>query len=129
MVLLLKKSWINYLYKNMKTILHWALLSGAVWLTTQFISGISISPIYVAFIVGACITLFDMFIKPIVNILTLPLNIITLGLFSLIINALVFWYLGLVIQGFHVDSFTVAFIGALFVSITNWILVKIFHLG
>ncbi len=111
----------------MKIILHWIILSVAVWVTTQVISGISVNPLYVALIVGACLTLFNMFIRPIINILTLPINIVTLGLFSLVINGLLFWYLGNVIRGFTVTTFTAAFVGAILVSVINWVLNKIFN--
>ncbi|MFA6251009.1 MAG: phage holin family protein [Candidatus Paceibacterota bacterium] len=111
----------------MKIILHWILISIAVVATTFIVSGISVEPIWMALIVGACLTLFNMFIKPIVNILTLPINIITLGLFSLVINGVLFWYLGTLIKGFEVTTFTAAFVGALLVSIINWVLKKVFH--
>lgn len=111
----------------MRIILHWIILSVAVYATTFIVSGISINPLWVVLVVGACLTLFNMFIKPIIKILTLPINIITLGLFSLVINGAIFWYLGTLVKGFEVNTFTAAFIGALLVSIINWILNKIFH--
>lgn len=111
----------------MKIILHWVLVSIAVFATTYIVKGISVDPVWIALIVGACLTLFNMFIKPIINILTLPLNIITLGLFSLVINGVLFWYLGTFIRGFTVTTFSAAFVGALLVSILNWILKKVFH--
>ncbi|MEK7586109.1 MAG: phage holin family protein [Patescibacteria group bacterium] len=111
----------------MRIILHWIILSVAVWATTQIISGVTVSPIWVALIVGACLTLFNMFLRPIINILTLPINMITLGLFSLVVNGILFWYLGTIIRGFSVTTFTAAFIGALLVSILNWILTKLFN--
>jgi len=111
----------------MKIILHWVILSVAVFATTKIISGIIVEPLYVALIVGACLTLFNMFIKPIVNILTLPINMITLGLFSLVINGVLFWFLGTLIKGFEVQTFYAAFVGALLVSIINWVLKKVFH--
>lgn len=111
----------------MKIILHWVLVSVAVFVTTYIVKGISVDPIWIALIVGACLTLFNMFIKPIVNVLTLPLNIITLGLFSLVINGVLFWYLGTFIKGFTVTTFSAAFVGALLVSILNWVLKKVFH--
>ena len=111
----------------MKIILHWILISIAVLATTFIVGGISVEPLWVALIVGACLTLFNMFIKPIINVLTLPINIITLGLFSLVINGLLFWYLGRFISGFTVTTFTAAFVGALLVSVLNWILKKVFH--
>jgi len=111
----------------MRIILHWILISIAVLTTTFIIDGITVEPLYVALIVGACLTLFNMFIKPIVNILTLPINVITLGLFSLVINGILFWYLGTLIKGFEVTTFSAAFVGALLVSILNWFLKKVFH--
>lgn len=104
------------------------IISVAVWATTQIVSGVVVNPVWVALIVGACLTLVNMFLKPVINILTLPLNIVTLGFFSLFINGAIFWYLGSgVIKGFSVTTFTAAFIGALLVSVLNWIIMKVFH--
>lgn len=112
----------------MKLVLHWIALSVAVWVTTKIIGGIIINPLWIVLIVGACLTLVNMFIKPIINILTLPLNIVTLGLFSLVINGVIFWFLGSgVIKGFSVATFSAAFVGSLVVSILNWLITKIFR--
>lgn len=111
-----------------KTILHWLILSCAVLLTAKIVAGISVNPLTVSFIVGAVLTLFNMFIKPIINILTLPLNILTLGIFSLVVNGILFWYMGVYIVGFTVANFSAAFIGALLVSIINWIFKKLLRL-
>ena len=111
----------------MRIILHWIVLSISVWATTQIVSGITVNPLWVALVVGACLTLFNMFIKPVINILTLPINLVTLGLFSLVVNGALFWYLGKIVKGFTVTTFTAAFVGAILVSVINWILVKVFH--
>ena len=111
----------------MRIILRWLILSVAVWITSELISGVNVDSVLSSFVVGACLALFNMFIKPIIKLLTLPLNIITFGLFSLVINGAVFWYLGTIINGFSVMSFLAAFLGALIVSILNWILSKVFH--
>jgi putative membrane protein len=111
----------------MRIILHWVILSIAVWATTQVVSEINVDPIWVSLVVGACLTLFNMFLRPIVNILTLPMNILTLGIFSLVVNGILFWYLGTIIRGFTVTTFTAAFIGAMLVSIINWIITKLLH--
>lgn len=111
----------------MKIILHWILISIAVLVTTFIVDDVTVSPMWVALIVGACLTLFNMVIKPIINILTLPINIITLGLFSLVINGALFWYLGTLVEGFQVTTFYAAFVGALLVSVLNWVLKKVFH--
>jgi putative membrane protein len=111
----------------MRIILHWVLISVSVFIASKIIDGIYVDPIWMAFVVGACLALFNMFIKPIIKILTLPLNIITFGLFSLVINGAIFWYLGTIIDGFTVMSFWAAFLGALIVSVLNWMLSKVFH--
>lgn len=111
----------------MRIILHWIILSVAVWGTTRVMPGISVNPVWVAAVVGACLTLFNMFLKPVINILTLPLNILTLGFFSLIVNGLIFWYLSTILKGFTITSFTAAFVGALIVSLLNWLITKVFR--
>ena len=111
----------------MRIIAHWIILSVAVWATSRFIGGITVSPIWVCLIVGACLTLFNMFLKPIINMLTLPLNFFTLGFFSLLINGFVFWYLSTIIRGFSVANFWAAFVGAFVVSILNWFIYKVFR--
>jgi len=111
----------------MRIILHWILLSVSVWITAELVTDVHVDPIWVSLVVGACLTLFNTFIKPIIKILTLPINLITFGFFSLIINGAVFWYLGTMVRGFTVSTFWAAFMSALLVSIINWILSKVFH--
>jgi putative membrane protein len=65
--------------------------------------------------------LVNALIRPILFLLTLPLTILTLGLFTLILNALMFQFVGWLVGGFHVDSFTGAFLGALLLSIVSFI--------
>jgi putative membrane protein len=66
------------------------------------------------------------FVRPIMMVLALPLLIFTLGLFILVINALLLYFVGILLKTFHVDSFGAAFLGALVVSLTsmasNWLL-------
>jgi len=112
----------------LKTILHWLILSCAVLVVTKIISGVYAHDLYVVFTVGAILTIFNMFFKPIINILTLPINLITLGLFPLIVNSVLFWYIGVFIGGFTVTTFYAAFLGSLLISIINWILSKMLHL-
>ncbi len=111
----------------MKIILHWIVLSLAVLVTAYFVPGIIVSSFWVALIVGACLGFINLIIKPIINILTLPLNVLTLGLFSLVINGAFFYFLATLIKGFSVDSFKAAFIGAIVVSVINWIGDKVLY--
>ncbi len=109
----------------MKIILRWLILAAAVYATPFVVPGITVATILTAIIVAACLAFINLTIKPVIQILTLPINIITLGLFSLIINGLFFWLLAKLINGFDVTNFTAAVIGALIVSIINWLGSKI----
>ncbi|MCE9585239.1 phage holin family protein [Candidatus Nomurabacteria bacterium] len=108
----------------MKIILHWLAISLAVFLTAYFLPDINLAYFYTAIIIGAVLTLINYTVKPIIKIITLPINILTLGLFSLVINGLIFYFLGHIISGFYVADFMSAFYGALIVSVLNWILSK-----
>ncbi|MBP6911964.1 MAG: phage holin family protein [Candidatus Pacebacteria bacterium] len=109
----------------MKILIHWLILSLAVLAVPYFVTGIHIGGIGVAIIVGAVLGFINLVIKPVISLLTLPLNVLTLGLFSLIVNATLFYFVGRVVEGFSIDSFTAAFWGALIVSVINWFANKV----
>lgn len=102
-------------------LLRWFITTLAVFALPYFVAGISINSIVTALIVAACLVFINMVVKPIVTLLTLPINILTLGLFSLVLNGLFFWIVAQIISGFGVASFSAAVIGALVISIINWI--------
>jgi putative membrane protein len=105
-------------------LLRWFITVLAIFALPYFVAGIGVSSILTAVIVSACLVFLNMVVKPIITILTLPLNILTLGLFSLVINGAFFWFVGQIIQGFTVDSFKAAIIGAFVISIISWIVGK-----
>ncbi len=105
----------------MKVLLHWIILTLAVLASSYAVPGIEVSSVVTALIVAAILAFINLIVKPIVKILTLPLNILTLGLFSLILNGLFFWFVASLISGFSVATFKAALIGALIVSILNWL--------
>jgi putative membrane protein len=105
-------------------LLRWFITTLAIFALPYFVAGITVNSILTAVIVSACLVFINMVIKPIVTILTLPINIITLGLFSIIINGIFFWFVAQIITGFTVASFTAAVIGAFVISIINWIVNK-----
>jgi len=110
----------------MKIIWHWLLLTAAIILTTYIRpSAIVINPLYVVFVVGACLMFVNMTIKPVISLLTLPINLLTLGIFGIVFNGLIFWFLAYVIPGFRVASIMEAIIAALIISILNWFLEKV----
>ncbi len=105
-------------------LLRWFITVLAVFALPYFVAGIGVNSILTAVIVSVCLVFLNMVVKPVISLLTLPLNILTLGLFSLVINGAFFWFVGQIIQGFTVGSFKAAIIGALVISIINWIVNK-----
>jgi putative membrane protein len=103
-------------------LLRWFITTLAIFALPHFVSGVTVNGIATALIVSACLVFINMVVKPIVTILTLPINIITLGLFSIVINGAFFWVVAQVISGFTVASFSAAVIGAFVISVINWII-------
>ena len=105
----------------MKLLLRWLINAVALILIAYLISGITVSSFYIALMAALILGLVNAVIRPILVILTLPINILTLGLFVLVINALLFWFVSSFVEGFAVDGVWSAFVGALLVSIISWI--------
>lgn len=87
---------------------------------------ITVADIRTGVIAALLFAFINIAVKPILKIVTLPLNIITLGLFGVVLNVLLFWFVAGVIDGFTVPDFVTAVWGALTLSIANWILQKLF---
>lgn len=111
----------------MKILIHWFVLTLAVLASQYLIPGIHVTSVVTAILVAAVLAFINTIVKPVVSLLTLPLTVLTLGLFSLVLNAIFFWFVTRIITGFSVDSFQAAFLGALVVSVINWIGNKIFN--
>ncbi|HSE56502.1 MAG TPA: phage holin family protein [Candidatus Paceibacterota bacterium] len=105
----------------MKILIRWLITTLTVFALPYFIEGIAVDGILTAVIVAVCLVFINLIIKPIINLLTLPLNILTLGLFSVVLNGLFFWFVASIISGITVATFTAAVIGAFIISIVNWI--------
>lgn len=111
----------------MHTVLRFLGTVAAVVLTVNIVPGITISGGWTTVLLVALVwSVIMMVIKPVLSILTLPITIITLGLFSFILNALLFWAMTLVVPGFAVAGFIPALLGALVLSILTWLITKIF---
>lgn len=109
----------------MKVLIHWLILTLAVLAVPYFVTGIHVDGIGVAVIVGAVLGFINLIVKPIISLLTLPITILTLGLFSLVVNAVLFYFVGRVVEGFTIDTFIAAFWGALIISVINWFANKV----
>ncbi len=106
----------------MKLLLRWVINAGTLLLLASYLPGISVSGWYTALITVLLLGLLNALLKPILVFLTLPVNILTLGLFTFVINALLFWFVATVVKGFAVAGFWPAFFGALIISVINWLI-------
>ncbi|MFC1731681.1 phage holin family protein [candidate division KSB1 bacterium] len=91
----------------------------ALLLVSNFVPGITVASFYIALIVAVVLGLVNLILKPILIILTLPITLLTLGLFTFVINAGLFWFVSTFIDGFTVDGFIPAFIGALVIALVH----------
>lgn len=99
--------------------LKWIGLALAMMFVGWIVPGITISNFVTALIAAAVIALVNIFIKPVLVFLTLPINILTLGIFILVINALLFMFVAYLVPGVEVNGFWSAFLGALILSILS----------
>jgi len=101
----------------MKIIVHLILTALSLLLVAQIVPGIEVSSIYIAIIAALVLGILNVFVKPVLVLLTLPITILTLGLFMFVINALLFIFAASFIDGFTVDGFIPALLGSLIVSV------------
>ena len=100
----------------MKILVRWLLLSAALLLVAQLYSGVSVASFGSAMVAALVLGLFNTLVRPLLVLLTLPVTLLTLGLFLFVINALMFWAAASVLQGFNVAGFSAALIGSLLYS-------------
>jgi len=109
-----------------KLFTKWVLLAVVVLLLPQIIPDIVVDSFTVALIASAVIGVINLLIKPVVKILTLPINLITLGLFGAIINAGLFWLGTLFVNGFEVTTIIGVIFGSVVLSLARWIIDELF---
>ena len=112
--------------KIMSLIIRWFINALALMLVAYLYSGVQVTGIVQALIAALVLGLVNALIRPILVLLTLPVTILTLGLFIFIINAFLFWFVAEIVKGFTVTGFTGALIGSLMFSvitiITSWLI-------
>jgi putative membrane protein len=106
----------------MSFLLHWLIVGVALWVTTQVLDGVHVSSLQTLVFAALVLGLVNALVRPVITILTLPLTIITLGLFYLVVNGLAFGLAAALVRGFEVDGFGSAVLGALVVSIVSWVI-------
>lgn len=106
----------------MKLILVWLLNALALLAVAYFVPDIYVAGFTAALVAALVIGLVNMLIRPILVLLTLPITILTLGLFILFINGLLFYAVGHWLKGFEVQTLMAGIIGALVYSVLSWVL-------
>ena len=101
---------------------RWLVLTGAIIVASYILEGIEVRGFFSAFFAAAILGVLNAFFRPIIIILTLPINLLTLGLFTFVINALMLQMASGVISGFYVHGFWSAVFGSLLISIVSWLL-------
>jgi putative membrane protein len=104
----------------MRVLLVWILNAVALWLVSLLRPGVTVAGELSAFIAAIVLGLVNAVVKPVLIILTLPVTVITLGLFLLVINGLLFWAVGSLLPGFHVEGFWWGVAGAFVYSVLTW---------
>ena len=106
----------------MRLLLIWILNALALLAVGNFVPGIHLDSFVDAMIAAFFLGRFNTLIRPLLLLLTLPVTLLTLGLFIFVINGLLFWFVGSVLRGFVVDGFWPGVLGAVLYSIFSWAL-------
>ncbi len=103
----------------LKILIKWIAFALVVMFVGYVVPGITVANFLTAMIATVVIVFINAFIKPVLKLLTLPINILTLGLFTLVINALLFMFVGYVVPGIEIDGFLSALLGSIILSILS----------
>ena len=106
----------------MKTIIHWVVSALAILITAYVLPGVHVDGLVTALILAVVLGVINAFLRPLLIILTLPITILTLGLFVLIINGLLVLLASYIVPGFTVDSFWWAFLFGIVLAIVSSVL-------
>jgi putative membrane protein len=106
----------------LKLLAKWLLSAAALLLVAYLYSGVQITSFAAALVAALVIGLLNAVLRPILVLLTLPVTLVTLGLFLFVINALMFWSAAGVLEGFYVRGFVAALIGSLIYSLIGMVI-------
>lgn len=104
----------------MNIIFNWFLSAVAIIISAYILPGVTISGLLTALILAVVLGAINITLKPLLILVTLPINIITLGLFTFVVNALLIMLAGAIVPGFSVSGFWWAMLFAITLSIVNW---------
>ena len=112
----------------MHILLQWLVNASAVYATAHILSGIHIKSFGAAILVALVLGLINAIVRPILVFFSIPFIIVTLGLFLLVINALLLQFSASLVGGFSIDSFGWAIAGSVVISAISWMLSSLFNL-
>ena len=107
---------------SMKLIVRWILLAAALLLVAHLYPGVTVASFGAALIAALVLGLLNTLVRPLLVLLTLPVTVLTLGLFLFVINALMFWSAAGVLGGFNVNGFGAALVGSLIYSLCGMVI-------
>lgn len=111
---------------DMKIIAKWIVVALTILALPSFIPGITVSSFTIALIVAIVFGILNAVVRPIILLVAFPITLITLGLFSFVVNAALFWSVGSFIKGFDVAGFMPALYGSIIVSVVGFIMNAVF---
>lgn len=103
-------------------LLHWAITALSLWVASRVFRGISFADTSSLVISALLLGFANAIVKPLLVVLTLPLTLLTLGLFLLVINALMILLVSALVRGFKVSGFWTAFFASIFIAVLSWVL-------
>jgi putative membrane protein len=103
-------------------LVRWLLLTISIIVTSYLVDGIHVTSFFSAFFAAAVLGILNALFRPLLIVITLPINILTLGLFTFVINALLLKMVSGVVPGFYVQGFWSAIFGSLIISLVSWLL-------
>lgn len=102
-------------------VVHWAVLAAALWFTSRVVPGVAIDSFATLAIGAAVLGVVNTVVRPVMTFLTLPLTVVTLGLFYLVVNGAAFGLAAALVPGFSVAGFLSAVLGALVTGVAAWV--------
>jgi len=111
-------------HKNMNILINWLIMTVAVIVSAYILPGVTLAGFGAALMVALALGLLNVFIKPLLLILTLPINILTLGLFTLVINALIIMMVSAIVPGFKVSGFWYSMLFSIILSVVLYLINK-----
>src|SRR5687768_18523679 len=106
----------------LRLLIVWLINTLALAAVAYLMPSVGIASAGAAILAALVLGLVNAIIRPVLVLLTLPVTVLTLGLFIFVINALLFWFVGSILEGFHVQGFWSALIGSILFSIVSWLL-------